>query len=201
MPALKPDNDSAPTARDNRDNSPEALLVAQVASGDRHAFDQLARHVLHPALGLAIRIMGDSTMAEDVVQEALAKLWQKADSFDPVRGYFAGWWRRILVNSALDSRRRLRLVVPLDDIAEAADPTPGPLAQAEASDMARQVQQAMIALPTRQRAALALFHGEGLSMQEIADTLDATPKAVEGLLLRGRTALRTSLAHLKDEIA
>jgi RNA polymerase sigma-70 factor (ECF subfamily) len=62
------------------------------------------------------------------------------------------------------------------------------------------VQQAAAALPARQRAALALFHGDGLSMAEIADALETSEKAVEGLLLRGRAALKETLTGLKDEL-
>jgi RNA polymerase sigma-70 factor (ECF subfamily) len=83
---------------------------------------------------------------------------------------------------------------------EIADGEPTPARAAERADLAARVQAAAAELPERQRAALALFHGEGLSMQEIADALGTSEKAVEGLLLRGRTALKTKLMDLKDEM-
>ncbi|MGL6044120.1 MAG: sigma-70 family RNA polymerase sigma factor, partial [Sandaracinobacteroides sp.] len=81
-----------------------------------------------------------------------------------------------------------------------ADAAPTPAGAAESADLAARVQAAARLLPERQRAALALFHGEGLSMAEIADALETSEKAVEGLLLRGRAALRDKLIDLKDEL-
>jgi RNA polymerase sigma-70 factor (ECF subfamily) len=194
MHALTPD------PGDSRAAEPEALLLARAASGDSRAFGDLARLLARPALALAIRVLGDHALAEDAVQEALARLWREAGRFDPARGSFGGWWRRMLMNCALDGRRRLRPAVALDEAAEMRDEGAGPLELATRADLAHRVQQAATALPARQRAALALFHGDGLSMAEIADALETSEKAVEGLLLRGRAALKEALMGLKDEL-
>ncbi len=176
------------------------LLVLRAGSGDARAFAELARQLARPALAQCIRILDDRQLAEDAVQEALTRLWREAGRFDPARGSFAGWWRRMLMNCALDGRRRLRPAAALDEAAEIADREPTPARAAERADLAARVQAAAAELPERQRAALALFHGEGLSMQEIADALETSEKAVEGLLLRGRAALKTKLMDLKDDM-
>jgi RNA polymerase sigma-70 factor, ECF subfamily len=176
------------------------LLVVRAGAGDARAFSELARLLARPALGQCIRILGDRQLAEDAVQEAVTRLWREAHRFDPTRGSFAGWWRRMLMNCALDCRRRLRPVAGLDEAAEVADGAPTPARAAESADLSARVQAAAAELPDRQRAALALFHGEGLSMQEIADALETSEKAVEGLLMRGRAALKTKLIDLKDEL-
>jgi RNA polymerase sigma-70 factor (ECF subfamily) len=191
---LSPANDAAVAA------DPATLLAVRCGSGDARAFTELARMLARPALGACIRILNDRQLAEDAVQEALARLWREAHRFDPARGSFAGWWRRMLMNCALDGRRRLRPAAALDEAAEIADGKPTPARAAEQADLAARVQAAAAELPERQRAALALFHGEGLSMQEIADALETSEKAVEGLLLRGRAALKTKLMDLKDEL-
>ena len=191
---LKPANDArtAPSA--------EALLLSRAGDGDTRAFAELARMLARPALALCVRVLGDRQLAEDAVQEAMARLWREAKRFDPDRGSFAGWWRRMLMNCALDGRRRLKPVSALDEASDVADPAPTPGMAAEANDLAARVQAAAAGLPERQRAALALFHGEGLSMAEIAVTLESSEKAVEGLLLRGRAALKERLKDLKDEL-
>jgi RNA polymerase sigma-70 factor (ECF subfamily) len=186
-------------ANDIRASDPAALLIGRVADGDARAFSELARLLARPALAQAVRVLGDRALAEDAVQEAFTRLWREARRFDPARGSFAGWWRRMLMNCALDGRRRLKPVVAIDEAAEVADAAPTPARAAESADLAARVQQAAAALPERQRAALALFHGDGLTMAEIADTLETSEKAVEGLLLRGRAALKDRLAALKDE--
>ena len=167
--------------------------MTRVAAGDATAFAQLARILARPALALATRVLGDTALAEDAVQEAFARLWREAGKYDAARGSFGGWWRRMLMNITLDGRRRLRSVVPLDEAHEIADPLPGPDSLAENADISARVQAAAAVLPARQRAALALFHGDGYSMAEIGDMLGASEKAVEGLLLRGRAALKEQL--------
>jgi RNA polymerase sigma-70 factor (ECF subfamily) len=183
-------------------NAPEreALLLQRAAEGDRWAFSELARLLARPALAMAVRVLGDRALAEDAVQDALARLWREAHRFDPARGCFAGWWRRILMNCALDGRRRLRPAAPIEAAADVADAGPTPARAAETADLAARVQAAAAGLPDRQRAALALFHGEGLTMTEIARTLNCSEKAVEGLLLRGRATLKERLMDLKDEL-
>jgi RNA polymerase sigma-70 factor (ECF subfamily) len=180
-----------PTVRIARE--PEALLLLRARDGDTGAFAQLAGVLARTALAQAQRILGDHAAAEDVVQEALVRLWREAHRFDPGRGMFAAWWRRMLVNCALDSRRRLRLAGPIDAASHLADPGPGPEEAAGRSEIARRVQRAAEGLPARQRAALALFYGDGLSMAEIGTTIGCSEKAVEGLLLRGRAALKGRL--------
>jgi RNA polymerase sigma-70 factor (ECF subfamily) len=182
--------------------APEEFLVAQVAAGDRLAYTRLATALTPSALALARRVLADRAHAEDAVQEALVRLWREARRYDPARGSFAAWWRRLLLNCALDGRRRLRAVSPIEAAAHIPDPAPGPENAASASALARRVEEAVAALPPRQRAALALFHGEGCSMAEIALALETSEKAVEGLLGRARSELRARLAplaaHWKD---
>lgn len=187
-------------AANDRAADPQALLLLRAGTGDARAFSELARLLARPALAQCIRILGDRQLAEDAVQEALTKLWREAHRFDLARGSFGGWWRRMLMNCALDGRRRLKPVSALDEAGEVADEAPTPAGAAESADLAARVQAAAAGLPERQRAALSLFYGVGLSMAEIADSLETSEKAVEGLLLRGRAALKDKLMDLKDEL-
>jgi RNA polymerase sigma-70 factor (ECF subfamily) len=143
-----------------------------------------------PGLRLADRTLNDRAGAEDVVQVALTRMWTMAARYDPARGSVEGWFRRIVVNLCLDRRRSLKLVAPLSEADNVASSAPDPFEQAVANDRRARLDGAMAALAPRQRAALAMFHGDGLSMAEIADALETTPKAVEGLLGRARIELR-----------
>ncbi len=170
--------------------TPLALLMARVVDGDAMAFNQLARALQAPGLRLADRTLNDRAGAEDVVQVALTRMWTMAARYDPARGSVEGWFRRIVVNLCLDRRRSLKLVAPLSEADNVASSAPDPFEQAAANDRRARLDAAMATLAPRQRAALALFHGDGLSMAEIADALETTPKAVEGLLGRARMELR-----------
>ena len=177
----------------------DARLMARVAAGDAQAFTALVLKLHGGALGLATRVLGNRADAEDVVQIALARLWTLAGRYDPDRGSVGAWFRRVLINLCLDRRRSIRLVqtrvtTTLDDAWDIADPGPDPAQAAAANARARRIDAAMEQLNPRQRAAIALFHGEGASMAEVAEALDTTPKAVEGLLGRARMELKSLLA-------
>lgn len=168
-----------------------ALLMARVVDGDAAAFAQLVAALQGPGLRLADRTLNDRAGAEDVVQVALTRLWTMAARFDPARGSVEGWFRRIVVNLCLDRRRSMKLVVPLAEADHVASAAPDPFEAAAANDRRRRLDAAMQALAPRQRAALAMFHGDGLSMAEIAAALETTPKAIEGLLGRARMELKS----------
>ena len=185
LPASAMMSASPPTA-----GTPLQLLMARLVGGDARAFEALVRALQGPGLRLADRTLNDRAGAEDVVQVALTRLWSLAGRYDPQRGSVEGWFRRIVVNLCLDRRRALRPVVPIDLVGDLPSDAPDPLAAAIASDGRARLAVAMLQMLPRQRAALALFHGDGLSMTEIADVLETTPKAVEGLLGRARMELK-----------
>jgi RNA polymerase sigma-70 factor (ECF subfamily) len=171
----------------------ETRLFLAARDGDPRAFGQLARLIARPSLALATRVLGNAALAEEAVQEALTRAWREQARFDAARGSFGAWWRRILLNAALDGRRRLRPVVGLEEAGDPVDPAPDPEAATGAAAFDRALAIAMEALPPRQRAALALFHGEGLPMAAIGEAIGCSAKAVEGLLTRGREALKDRL--------
>jgi RNA polymerase sigma-70 factor (ECF subfamily) len=170
--------------------SPLTLLMARVAEGDTVAFSTLAQALQGQGLRLADRTLNDRAGAEDVVQIALTRLWTMATRFDPARGTVEGWFRRIVVNLCLDRRRSMKLVAPLCDADTVASTAPDPFESAVANDQRSRIDAAMAQLAPRQRAALMLFHGEGQSMAEIAEMMETSPKAIEGLLGRARMELR-----------
>lgn len=173
-------------------------LMLRVAQGDAAAFTQLVRLLERSALALATRTLMDRAAAEDVCQQAFTRLWTHGPRFDPARGSAEAWFRRILVNLCLDRRRALRPVQPLETAAEIADGAPDPEAAAIRADGHARLEAAMARLNPRQRLALSLFHGEGLSMAEIAAQMETTAKAVEGLLGRARNELRTLMNESRE---
>jgi RNA polymerase sigma-70 factor, ECF subfamily len=175
------------------DDSDEALM-ARVARGDEPAYRQLARRHLPVAIALARRILGNSADAEDVAQDALLRVWIHAPRWQPL-ALFRTWFRRVVVNLCLDRKRRVPWV-DLEAAGELVDPKAGPSEQIEHSERDRLVQAAIAELPARQRTAIALTYGEGLSNAEVADALDTSVSAVETLLVRGKQNLRRALAKV-----
>ena len=171
----------------------DTALMMRCARGEAPAFRVLASRLHPPMLRLAVRILGDRAEAEDALQAALVKLWQNAARFEAERAAVGAWFRRIVVNACLDRRRALKPVASLDAVAEAAADGADPHTAAEAADRYARVNAAVAGLLPRQRAAIALFYGDGATMAEIATILETTPKAVEGLLARARAELAQRL--------
>lgn len=171
----------------NGDND-EALMVA-VARGSHAALRSLMDRHMAKMIGLAERIAGAASEADEIAQEAFVRVWRHADRFDADRARFSTWLYRIVVNLALDRKRRPKTV----DLVLAAD-VPSPERSAEEhldeKQRARLLHAALASLPDRQRAALVLFHIEGLSGREAAAILGVSEKALESLLTRGRAGCR-----------
>lgn len=184
------------------DESPQtdAVLVVGVAAGDAAAFSALVDRHHARIVALASRILMDGSAAEDIVQEAFLRLWRRPNAYDPARGAFSAWIKRVVVNLCLDRKRMIRPVEDLDAVTETADDRPTPEQAALANDRAARLHAALRDVPARQRAALALFYVDGLSMTEVAHAMETQPKAVESLLSRGRAHLKTLLTPLKEAL-
>ena len=169
-------------------------LLARSAAGDRLAFDRLAARHLQRIYRIAYRLLGHAADAEEVTQDALVRVWQHADRFDPHRARFSTWCYRIVVNLALSLKRR-PVPEPIEAAADLADSAADPETTAAARERRRALDAALAALPDRQRAALALVYDEELSGEEAAAILEIGPRALEGLLRRGRQSLREWLAR------
>lgn len=181
------------------EHSDEDLMV-QAAQGNEVAFRELAARHDSYLLRLAHRLVGDRGEAEDIVQEALLRLWTNAPRWKPVASVRT-WLYRVTVNLANDLHRRRgrrRPDAPLTDAADAPDPAPDPVETLDRDRTGRQVADAIAALPERQRNALVLTYYEGLSNGETAGILGTSVGSVEALLVRARRTLREALAPLKD---
>lgn len=185
-------SDPSPRASSRPVDDVDIVLMEQVAAGDASAFDRLARRHARRALAVAQRITGNGSEAEDLIQEALVKVWTNAGQFDAARGRFTTWFYRIVTNLCLDQRRR-RVMPALGDADQPVDPTPGPHARLEGRQIARAIGDAIASLPDRQRVAVSLCYYEDMACAEAAEVLGISVAAMEGLLVRGRRTLRDKL--------
>lgn len=168
-------------------------LVAMVAAGDHAAFRVLMARHMSRAIRVAQGVLRVPAEADDVAQEAFLRVWRHAGAFDSQRARFTTWLHRIVVNLAID-RRRLPRTEALELAEETADGAQGALADLIDADERRAVARALAQMPERFRAAITLFHFEGLSGRDCAQALDIGESAFESLLTRARAALRRSIA-------
>ena len=176
------------------------LLIERARAGDTRAFEDLARREERALYRHALRIVGTTADAEDVVQDALFSAWRSIASFQGVS--FRAWLFRIATNRALDrlrSRKRrpeLPLDPPDDDDVTWAEPVaPGPDLSQLAGDREAlaAVESALGVLPTEQRTALLLRDVEGFAYEEIAVITSVEIGTVKSRIHRGRLAVRNAL--------
>lgn len=176
------------------------LLIERARGGDTRAFEDLARREERALYRHALRIVGTTSDAEDVVQDALISAWRSIGSFQGLS--FRAWLFRIATNRALDqlrSRKRrpeLPLDPPDDENVTWAEPVaPGPdLAQLAGDREALAVVEAALGtLPAEQRTALLLRDVEGFAYEEIAVITSVEIGTVKSRIHRGRLAVRNVL--------
>lgn len=176
------------------------LLIERARSGDTRAFEDLARREERALYRHALRIVGTTSDAEDIVQEALFSAWRSIASFQGLS--FRAWLFRIATNRALDhlrSRKRrpeLPLDPPDDDDVMWAEPVAaGPdLTQLVGDREALvAVEAALGSLPAEQRTALLLRDVEGFAYEEIAVITSVEIGTVKSRIHRGRLAVRNVL--------
>jgi len=173
-------------------------LLAYIANGDRRAFALLMDRHLDRAASLARRVLNNRSDAEDVVQDAFLKVWQKAGQWQPGRAQFSTWLYRVVVNRCLDLKRK-PVNAALDNVAEQSDDRPDAYEDIVARQRQAKIAAAVADLPERQRTAIALSYTAGLSNVEAAASMDISVKAFESLLVRAKRELRGRLAGDEEE--
>lgn len=176
-------------------SSDEDLLVA-AGGGDQTAIGQLYDRFSGQMYGLAMRITQDSTLAQDVVQEAFVGIWRNAARFDAARASARTWIMAITHNRAIDAIRRRR---PAQELPDPELPPPAALTSPDiwgevAGRMdAVRVREAIGTLSPVQREAIALAYFGGLTQQEIAARTGAPLGTVKSRVRLGLLALKEEL--------
>jgi RNA polymerase sigma-70 factor (ECF subfamily) len=167
--------------------------VRRACAGDRGAFENLYSRHRNRVYGIVWRLSGgDSALAEDLLQEAFVRAWQKLDSF---RGesLFATWLHRLAVNVALSDRRirikRLERETALEGAAERTAAGAKDVYAGERMDL----EQAIASLPERARTVLVLYDIEGYSHAEIAEMAGMAVGSSKAQLHRARRLVRDRL--------
>ena len=182
--------------------SDDLACVQSVGRGDARAYRRLVDRYLLGITRFAARILNDAGEAEEVAQETFLRLWTEAAGFEP-RAQPKTWLYRIARNQCIDRLRKRRTrggaALPLDEgAADASSGEDRPSLLFARKQTALRVEQALDALPERQRAAITLVHYEGLSGAEACEVLEISLEALESLLTRGRRGLREQLSELQS---
>jgi RNA polymerase sigma-70 factor (ECF subfamily) len=182
----------------------DETLMAAIATGDQFAFSRLVERHLSRTVGLATRLMGSRADGEEVAQEAFARVWSHAARWRPIGGggnaRFTTWLYRIVVNLAIDRKRR-PVHAAMDDVDEPVDESDDGFAQIHRQQVSDAVTAAMMRLPERQRVALALCFFDEMSNIEAGKIMSLSVGAIESLLVRARRTLRQELTGVYEELS
>ena len=188
----------------------DAELVKRVQAGDKSAFDLLVRKYQSKILNLIGRYISDPALAMDVAQETFIKAYRGLKNFRGDSAFYT-WLYRIAMNTAknfLASRNR-RAYDNRIDIHDSDDPSleariqdvDTPDAVAETGEVKDAVLRAVEQLPEDLRIAITLREIEGMSYEDIADTMDCPIGTVRSRLFRARDYIEKEIAALEQPVA
>ena len=179
----------------------ESALIADAQRGKVDAFNELVLAYQSQVYNLAYRIMGDPASAEDATQETFIAAFQTLDRFRG--GSFKSYLLRIVSNRCYDElrRRKRRPATSFEDfkdVDEDANPAlvnggEKPEEYTQRQEMAHVLQAGIDTLPADQRITLVLSDVQGMSYQEIAETMEVSLGTVKSRLARARSKLRDYL--------
>jgi RNA polymerase sigma-70 factor (ECF subfamily) len=196
-PTAHPAASSRPVAGEQ--TASDQALLAGLARGDVGAGGLFVDRYQRRVYGLARSIVGDSTKAEDIAQEALSRAWRHADTYDARRGSVATWVLAMTRNIAIDSLRR-RAAEPVDQqsvmFLHLLEPGPGPEEAASIAEEVGVLRSALAELPVGQRRALVMAAFYGYTAREVSEA-ETIPLGTAKT--RIRIGLRKLRARLRPE--
>jgi RNA polymerase sigma-70 factor, ECF subfamily len=164
---------------DRTDDYADQALIVAIAAGDSNALEQLYDRYALVVYRVALRMLKNRELAEDVVQEVFWRVWRRSASFANDRGRVTQWLFGIAHNLCIDELRRMRVrPAPIYEdvehpvIQQLIDEHTDVPAAAWTTEQRRVITEAMRELPAAQRQAIALAYFGGMSHQEIATKLN-----------------------------
>ncbi len=189
----------------------DSVLVERAGKGDSIAFSELVTRHYRRAVRVAFGLLKDRHDAEDVVQDAFARVYRRLGDFEGNSAFYT-WLYRIVVNLSIDAirkRKRERRVDIEDESAREAlksgedlwpryeDSHPGQ--SAERRELGNKLQKAFAGLPEIHQAVILLREIEGRSYEEIAETLAIKKGTVMSRLFHARKSMQESLQGMMEE--
>ncbi|MCO4810696.1 MAG: RNA polymerase sigma factor RpoE [Gammaproteobacteria bacterium] len=185
--------------------SSDKKLVKRVQKGDKGAFDLLVLKYQHKIVNLVMRYVRDPDLALDITQEAFIKAYRALPRFRGDSAFYT-WMYRIAVNTAknhLAAQRRRPMDVELDlqdpeqyDLHAKLKETDTPEGVALSNELKEIVERAIAALPEDLRTAIILRELEGMSYEEIAQTMECPVGTVRSRIFRARDAIAKKVGPL-----
>lgn len=176
---------------------PLAQYLVRCAGGDQGALEALYAQVASRLYAVGLALLKRDDLAQDVLQESFVKIWNRADSFDPIRGNALTWMTSIVRNRALDLLRSAHLQAERGSVAyqdlDFSHPGDGPEAQADRVGTTAAVMDCLDQLKEPQRRCILLAYYYGHTHEELAVIVQAPLGTVKAWIRRGIQRLRECL--------
>ena len=172
-------------------------LVRRIEGGDEEAFRSLFASYAPVAMALAVRVVRQTQLAEEIVQEAFLTLWRDPGVFDERRGSVKAWLMTMVHHRAVDvvrreeaqRRRSHEMVARIHE--ETEDPTEAVVEAVAAPAERDAIRTALRSLPDDQREVLQLMYFDGLSQSQIAQKTGAPLGTIKSRALLGMRRMRS----------
>ena len=178
-------------------------LVQRIREGDEDAFRSLFGRYAPTAKALAVRVVRQPNLAEEIVQEAFLAVWKNPGGYDQQRGSVRSWLMGMVHHRAVDlvrreeaHRRRAEGSIP-DALQEQADHADEVAGRLDLPAERRAIRDALQALPAEQRQVLDLMYFDGLSQTQIAQKTGLPLGTVKSRTLLAMRRLRTILGEME----
>lgn len=181
-------------------NQPE--LIHRLKNGDLSVFSDIVTLSQNMVYNTALSIVQNETDAEDITQDVFIEVYEKAGQF---RGdaLLSTWIYRITINKALDLQRKKKrqknggFIQKIFSLKEEEEPInfDHPGVQLDNKEKAGILFKALKKLPENQQVAFTLHKIEGLPYQQMADVMEISLSAAEGLMVRAKAGLKKILEH------
>lgn len=174
-------------------------IMAQVALGNRMAFESLYQATSAKLYALALRVLNNQHLAEEVIQEVYVKIWHSADSYEPDKAGVMTWMTAIVRNRCIDLIRAKPDEHQLDEkesFEDWASEDLGPMEKAAHNHETKALMQCMQQLTPLQRQAFALSYFKGLAHEDLANRLGQPLGTIKSWLRRGLASLRRCIGGL-----
>ena len=172
--------------------APDLATVMAMKLGDQSAMAELYDRYSSIVYAVALRVLGDTGAAEDVLQEVFLQLWRNPGAFDSTRGSLGAWLAVITRNRAIDSLRRRRPETDIEDVTVSV--APDLAAEADRSRAAEKVRGVLGTMPPPQRSVLEMAYFEGMSHSEIASKTGEPLGTIKTRIRAGLMALRKAFS-------
>lgn len=166
----------------------DLAIVTGLKTGDQGAMSDLYDRYSAVVYAVALRVLGDTGAAEDVLQEVFLQLWRNPSAFDAARGGLGSWLAVISRNRAIDFLRKRRPETDIEDVVLSV--APDLAGESDRARAAEKVRGVMGAMAPGQRVALEMAFWEGMSHSEIADKTGEPLGTVKTRIRAGLIALR-----------